>query len=279
MFRPKKRLKIGTFKVLSNGFRLGERFLKVIFDNALANQADEIYVTIFDKRDEQKRLISLLETWGFVLWGRKSDAELVYTRDFTRKFDMANPRLTYPYLSWRLRAFLVPIYPAYHTELLPDSILRTESPMDFIESEPYRNGISKVYVSRSIERNIRRGDILIFYRTGGYYHAVISTICVVEEPVFQFKDEDDFIKACRKRSVFPEQELRAQWREKPLNRPFVVSMLYVYSFPKRANMSTLIDNHVIADVNDAPRGFKQITQSQFETILKITQTNESFIID
>lgn len=35
MFSPKKRLKIGTFKVISNGFRLGERFIKIIFDNAL----------------------------------------------------------------------------------------------------------------------------------------------------------------------------------------------------------------------------------------------------
>ena len=33
---PKKRLKIGSFKVVSNGVRLGERFLKIIFDNAPA---------------------------------------------------------------------------------------------------------------------------------------------------------------------------------------------------------------------------------------------------
>jgi predicted nucleic acid-binding protein len=38
LFRPKRRLKIGTFKVLSNGFRLGERFLRIVFDNALARR-------------------------------------------------------------------------------------------------------------------------------------------------------------------------------------------------------------------------------------------------
>ena len=58
-FRPKKRLKIGTFKVLNNGVRLGERFLKIAFDNAILNKVEEIYATIFDRRDEQKRLISL----------------------------------------------------------------------------------------------------------------------------------------------------------------------------------------------------------------------------
>jgi hypothetical protein len=30
VFKPKKRLKVGTLKVVSNGLRLGERFLKII---------------------------------------------------------------------------------------------------------------------------------------------------------------------------------------------------------------------------------------------------------
>jgi hypothetical protein len=71
-FQRKKRLKIGTFKVTSNGFKIGERFLKIIFDNAFQYKVDEIYVTIFDKRPEQVRLIELLEEWGFILHGIKS---------------------------------------------------------------------------------------------------------------------------------------------------------------------------------------------------------------
>jgi len=45
---PKKRLKIGTLKVISNGFKIGERFLKIIFDNALRFTVNEIYVTLFN---------------------------------------------------------------------------------------------------------------------------------------------------------------------------------------------------------------------------------------
>ena len=40
LFQRKKRLKIGTFKVISNGFRIGERFLKVVLDNALQYHLD-----------------------------------------------------------------------------------------------------------------------------------------------------------------------------------------------------------------------------------------------
>ena len=43
-FDPKKRLKVGTFKVEASGFRLGERFIKIIFDNAIERKVDEIYV-------------------------------------------------------------------------------------------------------------------------------------------------------------------------------------------------------------------------------------------
>ncbi len=65
-FVPKRRLKIGTFKVAMNGYRLGERFLKIIFDNAIRLAVDEIYVTVFNKDTDQERLIELLGDWGSV---------------------------------------------------------------------------------------------------------------------------------------------------------------------------------------------------------------------
>jgi hypothetical protein len=46
-FKRKKRLKIGTFKVSTNGYKIGERFLKILFDNAMQFRIEEIYVTIF----------------------------------------------------------------------------------------------------------------------------------------------------------------------------------------------------------------------------------------
>ena len=276
-FTSKKRLKVGTFKVINNGFRLGERFIKIIFDNALKNKVDEIYVTIFDKRDDQRRLIDLLEQWGFVLWGKKNE-ELVYVRDFSKKFDVKNLKGCYPFISRNNDCYIVPIYPDYHTELLPDSILNTESPEEFIEDFPHRNGINKVYVSRALEPHPEVGDILVFYRTGGYFKSVVSTIGEVQEIKYDFKDEDDFVIYCRKSSVFPEDQLRAMWRYQP-SKPFVVRFLYIYSFPHRINMKDLIDLKVLNGVNDAPRGFKHITKEQFNIILKATKSDENFIAD
>lgn len=277
-FSPKHRLKIGTFKVISNGFRLGERFVKIVFDNALKNHVQEIYVTIYDKRPEQRRLIDLLEQWGFVLWGTKGEGELVYVRDFSPKFDIENLKACFPYISKGKNAYIVPIYPEYHTELLPDSILNTESPKEFIEDFPHRNCINKVYVSRAMEPYPSVGDILVFYRTGGYYKSVVTTIGEVLEVKTDFQDENDFILYCRKKSVYPEQALREMWRYSA-RKPFVVNFLYDYSFPHRINMKELIDLKVLTGINDAPRGFKPITKEQFEIILKETRSDESFIVD
>ena len=277
-FSSKRRLKIGTFKVISNGFRLGERFMKIIFDNALKNHVQQIYVTVYDKRPEQRRLIDLLEQWGFVLWGTKGEGELVYVRDFSPQFNIENLKSCFPYISKGRNVYVVPIYPEYHTELLPDSILNTESPEEFIEDLPHRNCINKVYVSRAMEPYPNIGDILVFYRTGGYYKSVVTTIGEVLEVKSDFLNENDFLLYCRKKSVYPEQALRDMWRYST-RKPFVVNFLYTYSFPHRINMKELIDLKVLLGVNDAPRGFKPITKEQFEIILKETRSDESFIID
>jgi len=281
-FSRKKRLKIGTFKTRFNRSLLGERLLKIVFDNAVTQGVDEIYVTIFDTGIERQWLIKLLEEYGFYHHGVKASAtgeEAVFVRSMTKAFDAAQPKLTYPYFSTQSRSFIVPIYPAYHTNLFPDSILRTESPDNFVENEAYRNAISKVYISRSHFKDLKSGDVIVFYRTGGYYAGVVTTIGIVESVVQDLASPDAFIRACRKRSVFTDAELLEHWNYYPNLKPFVVNFLYTYSFPKRVNLKELIELGIIADIKSVPRGFEPLTESQFKTILGETRTYASFIID
>ena len=287
IFIPKKRLKVGTFKVVSNGVRLGERFMKIIFDNAIANNVEEIYVTIFGRTEEQQRLISLMEEWGFQKFGTKgTDGELVYVRNFIKQFDILSPKKTFPFIPTGTSIFLIPIYPKYHTELLPDSFLRTESPDNFVENEPHRNAISKIYISRSVQRNIKRGDVLIFYRTApkdksAYYHSVITTIGIVEEKIDNIPNELEFILKARRRSIFTDEYLREFWNFKPNYRPFLIRFLSTYSFQlgNRINRKQLLDLGIISGAEDELRGLKKITKEQFITILKEAKVNESFIVN
>jgi hypothetical protein len=182
-------------------------------------------------------------------------------------------------MSEKVEKYIVPIYPAYHTELFPDSILKTESPLNFIENEPFRNAISKVYISRSINRDLKQGDIIVFYRTGGYYKSVITTLGIVEKIHTNIKDYEQFVRLCRKRSVFSDEELKLHWNYKPHDRPFVVNFLYSYSFPHRVIMKRLIELGVIQDIESAPRGFEKLTDEQFNNIIKETKSNENIIVN
>lgn len=270
-FKKKKRLKIGTLKVISNGFKIGERFLKIIFDNALQYNVAEIYVTIFNKRPEQARLIALLEDWGFIEFGIKTTAsgnEMVYVKNFDRnqEINLSEPRKTFPFVSPTSKVYIVPIYPEYHTELFPDSILRTESPMNFTENEPHRNALSKVYVSRSYVRDLKPGDIIVFYRTGGLYQGVATTYGIVESVIDNIANEQEFIQYCRKRSVFTDEQLKLHWNYKANEKPFIVNFIYAYSFRKRPNLKWLNENGIIPDIHDMPRGFREIGRENFKKI-------------
>lgn len=281
-FCQKKRLKIGTFKVAFNGVGLGERLLKIVFDNALQFKVDEIYVTIFKKHPGHSMLIRLLEDFGFKHWGIKLSAgneELVYVRNFSRVADKLNPKFSFPFMSYDSPMYFVSIYPEYHTELFPDSILRTESPVNFSEDEPHRNVICKSYISHAVSRNIQTGDILVFYRTGGVHKGVVTTLAIVDSIVDNLQNFDQLRRACRGKTVLTDEKLKTFWDYQPTNRPFVVNLLYAYSFPKRINLATMIELGIFSDPFGIPRGFGRLSTENFNLILKHTQTDESIIGD
>ncbi len=68
-FAAKQRVKLGTFKIDAHGTKLGERFIRLVFQFAMKNGLKEIYVTVFDKHIG---LINLLERYGFQLKARKN---------------------------------------------------------------------------------------------------------------------------------------------------------------------------------------------------------------
>ncbi len=279
VFKPKKRLKIGTLKVTGNGYKIGERFLKTIFDNALLFKVEEIYVTIFDKRPEQEQLIEMLEEWGFTRHGIKTTQngdELVYVRDFNKKnpVNIENPKLTFPFFSRQTNKYLIKIEPQYHTELFPDSINTKEDKDKYTENEPHRNRISKVYISHSSDRHLKSGDVILIYRIGETspkkYSSTVTTICIVESVKNDFKDFDDFFNACNRRTMISKENLKTKWWDKfPKYRPFVINFLYAHSLPTpKPTLNDLIELKIFADPMSLPKGFAKLTNDQFEDLIK-----------
>jgi predicted nucleic acid-binding protein len=282
MLDRKLRLKIGTFKVLSTGFRLGERFIKIIFDNAIQYKVEEIYLTMFEDGEGLHVLADLLISWGFFRYGKKITVNGEETV-FVKKLGCYNSSLTvrknFPNILYNKQKFILPIFPWFHTALLPDSKLNTENEVNFLGREAHKYALQKVYISWSFERNINKGDFVLFYRTGESesnkkYSSVITTLGIITDVIFNFQSKEDFLKHCQNRTVFSPEDLNKF--SKKLENLIIIKFIHAKSLAKRPTLGFLWDNNIIKPPN-GPRPFTRITDSQFDVILKNAETNINFI--
>ncbi|EKY3112488.1 N-acetyltransferase [Cronobacter sakazakii] len=277
-------LKVGTFKFNPKGTLRGQRFLKKIFDHALNNNVDNIYVTAFEKHDY---LIRLFKIYGFIDEGvkvSKNGIERVLIKEMNRDALTGDILSDYPFINNRNNEskFLLSIYPTFHTRLFPDSKLITESP-DVISDVSYANSIRKVYIcGMSGVESMKPNDIILIYRTSdnqgpAYYRSVATSLCVVEKVrnIHSFVTEKEFVDYCARYSVFTESELKNFYKTKKY--PYIISFTYNLALPKRLNRAKLI-----SDIGLNPQaywGVMKLTNEQFNSIVKLGGVNESIIIN
>lgn len=265
---PKRRLKVGTFKIDSSGFRLGERFLKIIFDNAKERNVEEIYVTLFEhKRKEVAALKSLMEDWGFVFWGYKDNGEAVLVKDM-KNYNLAkDPKFNYPLIKSVAKHFILPIFPQYHTDLFPDNILRNEDMRLYEENKGHRYAIEKMYLSAAYNIKASVGDVVLIYRTGEWdpkhYTSVVTGVAIVQE-IIRTNSDEERIKICKDKSIFAEKEIRAFKGKYPI----VVKLLDYMPFKIPVRLKELRELDVV-DQYSGPRPFTEISKEQYEKICQL----------
>lgn len=279
IMKAMRRLKVGTFKIEAHNTRLGEKFIKKIMDYAIYEGYEEAYVTIYPKYDS---LMDLLKRYGFKYYGTKQD-ELVLVKSFSAC--TGDILFDYPLIQPKHnRKFLLSIYPKFHTPLFSDSILKNEvrKTEDLVKDVSYSNSIHKVYICFMPKTAcLRNGDLIVIYRTNdgmGYarFRSVVTSICQVEEVKTKcdFVSIEDYLEYCSSYSIFKEPDLR-KWYQ---NENFVVIKLtYNISLSKRITRGMLLDEAGISST--LYWGFFQLTNNQFDFILKKGNVNENFIID
>jgi hypothetical protein len=276
----KKRLKVGTFKIDAHGTKLGERFIKKIFDVAVFKKIDEIYVTIFEKHEN---LINLLTTFGFSQYGNKTTSNGVELVFIKKLFNIKNDILKdYPIVQTEhKKKFVLSILPKFHTKLFSDSILHNES-VDILKDTSYTNSIHKIYICamRGVQ-NFSNGDLVLIYRTSdgqgsARFRSVVTSVCVIEEVlnINSFDTEEKFLKYCEPYSIFTVEELSGFYKTK--RYPFIIKMTYNIAFKKRVTNGQLQDNFgILPDY----WGVFNITDKQFNQIIKAGEVDESIIIN
>lgn len=281
----KKRLKVGTFKLQPRHTLRGERFMKKVFDRAIADEVKEIYVTIFP-RQELQYLIDFFKNYGFVYVANKphenGESEYVLVRDMRNL--VGDIVKDYPFVRRNgVSKYILSICPDYHTRLFPDSILRSEDPYDLVQDISSTNSIHKIYICWMKDVNeLKQGDVILIYRTSdnqgpAYFRSVVTSACTVNEvKTFKdFADEDDFVNYTNKYSVFEETVLRNWYKYK--NKFTVIKILYNVAFTKKVTRKTLLDQ--LGMDGNAYWGFMQVTDEQFDKIIKLGNVDECYFIN
>ena len=273
-------LKVGTLKVVAKGTKLGERIIKKIFDVALTGGSEGIYVTIFYIHEE---LINLFKKFGFYEHGVKRTVdgeELVLVKnmknvsgDYLKDYPLFNSSFS--------NAWLLAIYPEYHTQLLPDSILTNEQ-SEIVKDVSHTNTIEKIYIGKTPLIRMSPGEPVILYRTTdhkapAFYRSVATSVCIVLEAKRRkdFFSVDEFVEYCSPHSVFSKEQLSVKFESE--NRLYVVKFLYNAAFESRITRGRLLEE---VGISEQPRwDLIQITKEQCIEILRIGNVNDRLIID
>lgn len=198
-------------------------------------------------------------------------------KDFIPEFSC---RKNFPNIRYNCNKFILPIFPQYHTTLLPDSKLNNENKIDFLGREPHRYALQKVYISWAPGNGVKPGDLILFYRTGAEgtvkkYSSVVTTVAMVDEIIGNIRSEEELLSLCQNRSVFSTDELKGFWANHRFNLK-IIKFIFVKSLTKRLTLGYLWD-HGIVSPPGGPRSFMKITDEQYEQIMQDSQTEIKYI--
>ncbi|AZF29693.1 hypothetical protein C4J89_0185 [Pseudomonas sp. R4-35-07] len=279
---PKARtLKVGTLKINAHGTKLGERFIKKIFDHAISDRFEQIYVTVFSRHQS---LIDLFERYGFECYATKITAdgeEQVLVRRM--KSLVGDVVKEFPLFGFDDRNYyLLAIYPEYHSAFLPDSILNNEN-HDIVQDVSHTNSIHKVFISGIVRTKVMKaGDLVLIYRTSdgkgkAYYRSVASSIGVVEEvrQIKSFSSEAQFIKYTKPYSIFTLAQLKDYFTNK--KKSYIIKFTYNAALKKRIIRKRLMEECMIS--TRTRWDFMSLTEAQIRWVAAAGEINESLIIN
>lgn len=271
--RPARRLKICSLKAHITRQKLGQRFMRIIFETALTHKVDEIYITIIENGLMKKTLADMVQQWGFVYYGTKNKNESVYVRMFAKEVRTDLLRC-FPYHSPDNNIFIIPMLRTEATHVIPPISLLDDDK----DVEPYKQAIKKSIILNDMPEGIKKGSILLFYQLSadiGYRY--LLGVGVVDGIYSNFNTEYLFRLRSKKRSLMDDIQLQECWR-KANGKPIVVDFLYTYYFGGNINNCTLeyagIDHKTLKHLTPI-----EIDKIQFYNIIKNTDYAKTIVVD
>lgn len=206
-----KILKLCTFKVdvSARGKKLGERLLYIAFDFCVKNGIDWVYLHTYG--EEQKTLVGLCEEYGFYRLGKYKKDD-VYIKPMKLKQEVLGSleslKRYYPFFQDNntVQKYIIPIQPRYHEDLFPDFSSMKGSLFESDQSlySSQGNTIKKAYLCHSNTKSLKKGDVVLFYRSTD--KKSIQCMGIVEDAFISDNIEEVFPKIA-KRTVYTHSDL------------------------------------------------------------------------
>ncbi|MCR5146361.1 MAG: EVE domain-containing protein [Clostridia bacterium] len=268
-FSPSKRLKVSTFKVADTGKKIGESFIKIMIDEAIEKNINEIYVTTFEK---QESLIYLLKQYGFYLYTHKSTTksdgtvarEAIYVKDLKDKSQ-------FPYVQLKEQdIFIFPVNPKYHKLLFEDAEHQYQISIDDTQGKnTSANAIKKAFISNAKIKKLKAGDIVLFYASQD--KKAITTLGIVETTWNEFESQEEIFDIVRKRTAYDEEELQQVTKLDSL----VIMFKHYITFKNPITYDFLYNNGIVNGYIQRPLS---IEKDDLEKIIVESQTQNMFEI-
>lgn len=272
----KERLKIATLKVTHVGNKIGELLLKISFDLALGGSCDEIYLTHFT--EENDRLVELITEYGFMKAGVNPRGEDIYLKklipeqsDIPGKTPVEIFKRYYPsfYDGPKVNKWIIPIQPEYHARLFTDySVRQTKLFEHNGEFVIEGNTIKKAYLSRSPVRQIKAGDVVLFYRSRDT--KALTSLGVIEEIRMGLAEPDEIIRVVGRRTVYSPREIAEN--PKPLT---VILFRHHFHLKNPVKCDALIQSRVLIR---APQSIMHINDEKYNVIKSLGGIDGRFTI-
>ena len=268
-FSPAKRIKVSTFKVSDTGKKIGECFIKIMINEAIQKNVDEIYVTTFEK---QESLIYLLKQYGFKMFTYKNttksddtvEKEAIYVKNIKDKSQ-------YPYVQLKDQGiFIFPVIPKYHKLLFEDAEGEYQISIDDTQGKnTSANAIKKAFISNAKIKKIKSGDIVLFYAS--HNKKSITALGIVETTWNVFESQEEIFNIVRKRTAYDEEELKQVTQLDSL----VIMFKHYITFKNPITYEFLYNNGIVNGYIQRPIS---IEREDLEKIIEEGQTHNMFEI-
>lgn len=269
-------IKICTLKVGDDalGLKLGELFINLMFQLAVHQKINYVYVTTYDK---QQALIHLLEKFGFIKHSEFENNVGVKENIYLKSLNKMDQKLIdgidlHPFFRLNSNKFVIPIQQEYYKSLFKDGNLREPTLFDSDDyglEEIQGNTIIKAYISNAQISNLKPGDLLFFYSSKKYKCIEPVGVLIEHKKVSDF---DELWSLVKSKTVY-EQLVLKKWLEERKKLTVTIFRLAQYLKP-------VVSFNEIKQMKSFAGKFQTITklsEEDFNLLIK-DSIDESFVV-